>query len=76
MDALCIHQEDEKVRNHQVSFMGDIYKQAEVVLAWLGDPSDPACDNKVVTIRFCQITKSMIRRFGTSFLGLHLRRTP
>ena len=49
VDALCIHQEDEKERNHQVSFMGEIYKQAEVVLAWLGEPSDPACDNKVLS---------------------------
>lgn len=47
IDALCIHQEDMKERNHQVGFMGEIYKQAEVVLAWLGEPSDAALHDEI-----------------------------
>ena len=48
IDALCIHQEDTKERNHQVGFMGEIYKQAEVVLAWLGAPPDAALQDETM----------------------------
>ncbi|KAH8727341.1 heterokaryon incompatibility protein-domain-containing protein, partial [Phaeosphaeriaceae sp. PMI808] len=36
-DALCINQDDLEERTHQVSLMGDIYRQAECVVAWLGE---------------------------------------
>ncbi|KAH9216066.1 heterokaryon incompatibility protein-domain-containing protein, partial [Leptodontidium sp. 2 PMI_412] len=36
IDALCINQSDIEERAHQVSIMGDIYKNAECVHAWLG----------------------------------------
>jgi hypothetical protein len=49
IDALCIHQEDTKERNHQVGFMGDIFKQAKVVLAWLGEPSSAALHNEILS---------------------------
>ncbi len=47
VDAICINQEDTKERNHQVTQMGQIYQQANQVIAWLG-PSD---ESSVVAIR-------------------------
>lgn len=42
VDAICISQANLGERNKQVSRMGDIYREATVVYAWLGlrDPSD------------------------------------
>jgi Heterokaryon incompatibility protein (HET) len=39
VDSLCIDQENNKDRNHQVSNMGKIYQQAALVLVWLGEQS-------------------------------------
>ena len=36
-DALCINQDDDEEKGHQVSMMGDIYKTATTVLIWLGE---------------------------------------
>lgn len=36
IDALCINQDDDLERNHQVAQMGAIYRQAENVCVWLG----------------------------------------
>ncbi|TVY81444.1 Heterokaryon incompatibility protein 6 OR allele [Lachnellula suecica] len=36
IDALCIDQQNVTERNHQVRFMGNIYKMAEEVFVWLG----------------------------------------
>ena len=36
VDALCINQLDVQERNHQVAQMGEIYRQATRVVAWLG----------------------------------------
>ncbi|KAE9371825.1 hypothetical protein N431DRAFT_484273 [Stipitochalara longipes BDJ] len=38
--AICIDQSDQSERLHQVEMMGEIYKRAAVVLAWLGHPFD------------------------------------
>ncbi|OGM49018.1 hypothetical protein ABOM_003126 [Aspergillus bombycis] len=35
-DAICINQEDIPERNDQVQRMGDLYRQAQQVLVWLG----------------------------------------
>jgi heterokaryon incompatibility protein (HET) len=37
IDAICINQADMKERGQQVSLMGDIYRQAALVLIWLGE---------------------------------------
>lgn len=43
VDALCINQKDVTERQTQVRLMGDIYRQAEQVLCWLGPfPNDDA----------------------------------
>lgn len=38
VDAICINQTDVDERNHQVRQMIDIYKKAEQVYIWLGEP--------------------------------------
>ncbi|PTB66809.1 hypothetical protein BBK36DRAFT_1158765 [Trichoderma citrinoviride] len=40
IDAICIDQQNLKERGHQVQQMGDIYKQADRVLFWLGAGTD------------------------------------
>jgi hypothetical protein len=37
IDAICINQNDLDERSQQVSTMGHIYKNVEVVLMWIGD---------------------------------------
>ncbi|EHK16860.1 uncharacterized protein TRIVIDRAFT_132850, partial [Trichoderma virens Gv29-8] len=44
VDAICINQDDNKERGHQVQQMGDIFKKAERVIFWLGE-STPLIDN-------------------------------
>jgi hypothetical protein len=36
IDALCVEQEDDLERTHQVALMGEIYSSAERAIAWLG----------------------------------------
>ncbi|KAH7378092.1 heterokaryon incompatibility protein-domain-containing protein [Cadophora sp. MPI-SDFR-AT-0126] len=40
VDALCINQKDESERGHQVSMMGKIFRNAQVI-CWLGKGNDP-----------------------------------
>lgn len=40
VDALCIEQNNEKEKNHQVGMMGQIYYNAKEVLVWLGPAAD------------------------------------
>lgn len=40
IDALCIDQNNVLERNHQVQQMGVIYKQAQQVIAWMGNHRD------------------------------------
>ncbi|KAK3215169.1 hypothetical protein GRF29_19g2460645 [Pseudopithomyces chartarum] len=39
-DAVCINQQDIAEKSSQVALMSEIYKKAEQVLIWLGDPSE------------------------------------
>ncbi|KAK4957318.1 hypothetical protein LTR10_005280 [Elasticomyces elasticus] len=39
IDALCINQDDNGERKGQVALMGDIYRHADTVVAWLGEVS-------------------------------------
>ncbi|KAL7895460.1 heterokaryon incompatibility domain-containing protein [Trichoderma sp. TUCIM 5745] len=50
IDAICIDQANILERNAQVQRMGDIYRQAQVVLVWLG-PATPESD---VIFNMCQ----------------------
>ncbi|KAN0102168.1 Heterokaryon incompatibility protein (HET) domain containing protein [Hyaloscypha variabilis] len=44
VDALCINQEDEEKKMHQVHMMNNIYSGAVAVLAWLGPEADGSGD--------------------------------
>ncbi|KAL7936116.1 heterokaryon incompatibility domain-containing protein [Trichoderma chlorosporum] len=44
VDAICINQDDNKERSHQVQQMGDLFKKAERVVFWLGK-STPIIDD-------------------------------
>ncbi|KAF8853878.1 HET-domain-containing protein, partial [Acephala macrosclerotiorum] len=39
IDAICINQESDVERNHQVAQMGRIYSTTETVVVWLGSPT-------------------------------------
>jgi hypothetical protein len=39
-DAICINQDVDTEKNHQVALMGEIYSQAERTLAWIGEEED------------------------------------
>lgn len=49
IDAICINQQDDAERGHQVNFMGDIYCRADCVIAWLG-PETAASDRAMRAI--------------------------
>ncbi|KAI0882629.1 heterokaryon incompatibility protein-domain-containing protein [Annulohypoxylon maeteangense] len=40
IDSICINQEDDNERNHQVQMMSRIYTRAEQVCIWLGESND------------------------------------
>lgn len=40
VDGICIDQSHDRERGHQVQQMGDIYRQAQQVLIWLGPSMD------------------------------------
>ena len=37
VDAVCINQQDDQEKGHQVAFMAQIFRNAECVLVWLGE---------------------------------------
>jgi len=51
VDYVCINQSDLQERVHQVRMMGDIYREAEKVIVWLGMPT-PASDLGMKTLSF------------------------
>jgi hypothetical protein len=40
IDAICINQTDTTEKSHQIPLMGQIYRQAKLVIAWLGDADE------------------------------------
>jgi hypothetical protein len=40
IDALCINQDDLSEKDGQVRFMGDIYRQAQAIIIWVGPPTE------------------------------------
>lgn len=39
IDAICINQNDDREKKHQLARMGEIYRRATCTIAWLGRPS-------------------------------------
>jgi hypothetical protein len=54
IDALCINQDDLREKDGQVKFMGEIYRQAQAIVIWVGPPTDVHQD---VTRFFEQLVK-------------------
>ncbi|KAF7548006.1 hypothetical protein G7Z17_g7348 [Cylindrodendrum hubeiense] len=48
-DAICINQDDDEERSHQVLRMAAIYRSAGAVIAWLGD-ADPSAIQSVIRL--------------------------
>jgi hypothetical protein len=69
-DALCINQNDEQERGHQVEMMGEIYKMAYWVLAWLGTPDFREPHDKIDIIGHQTASKPVL---AFDFLELHPR---
>lgn len=71
VDAICINQQDTKERNHQVTQMGQIYQQANRVIAWLG-PSDKSSAVAIGTIAETADRFFIERYEGISMLNLQI----
>jgi len=56
IDAICIDQSNDEEKSFQVALMGQIFRQARCVLAWLG----PEADNSDVAMRAIQRLGSRI----------------
>jgi hypothetical protein len=74
VDAICINQQHEKERNHQVTMMEEIYSSAETVYIWLGDGNSHT-DQAIKCLRLTprnqvnlQSMDERLRSAGTSFL--------
>jgi hypothetical protein len=50
-DAVCINQEDDTEKGHQVKRMGKVYENAEEVLVWLGNDSEGIAEDCFNLIR-------------------------
>jgi hypothetical protein len=51
VDAICINQEDDKEKEHQIPLMAEIYAKANRVLVWLGEAEDDS-DQALKAIRY------------------------
>jgi hypothetical protein len=58
VDGICINQADTTERNHQVGLMGDIYRNAKNVRAWLG----PAGEESDFVLEFVERDGDRFRR--------------
>jgi hypothetical protein len=64
IDALCINQNDTTERNHQVSQMGKIYRNAGSVVAWLGRKDNSTRGAMDYIIRFEPPEEAYIDKSG------------
>ncbi|KAJ4296565.1 hypothetical protein N0V90_006611 [Kalmusia sp. IMI 367209] len=54
VDALCINQNDEEERSHQVQLMGAIYSNASNVISWLGADNNGKMTAAITAIKSVQ----------------------
>ncbi|KAI1875788.1 uncharacterized protein JN550_002074 [Neoarthrinium moseri] len=64
VDAICIHQDDVKERNHQVQSMAMIYAQAARVLVWLGEQQN---DSEIALQAIHQAADEQFGDIGPTF---------
>ena len=50
IDAVCINQKDFQEKSKQIPLMGNIYRFAHAVLAWLGDLDNLKIDNEILSL--------------------------
>ena len=70
VDSICINQDDDKEKGHQVSLMAQIYSQAERVLVTLGtDETSSAHSQLTVTLvqEISQLVESTIKRISKTW---------
>ena len=56
IDAICLNQDDEAEKVHQIQLMADIYAAAETVYLWLGDGNEQS-DRAMSYFAKCDINK-------------------
>jgi hypothetical protein len=61
VDAICINQNDEKEKSHQVGIMAEIFNRASEVLVWLG-PSEVGSEEALGFLR--QIGNEALQLYG------------
>ena len=64
VDAICINQDDNAEKSHQVNIMGSIYRRAERVLIWLG----PSAEQSDVAFRYIERVFAQLKRCSPSAL--------
>jgi hypothetical protein len=77
VDSICINQSSNEEKSQQVALMGDIYRNAENVLVWLGDshgPTEAAMDRMVDLatepgLSEEKVTKFLARKYIATPLG-------
>ncbi|KAI8630405.1 heterokaryon incompatibility protein-domain-containing protein, partial [Xylariaceae sp. FL1651] len=61
VDSICINQDDDSERNHQVQMMSRIYTRAQKVCVWLGKDDD----NSNIAINFIKKEVLVLKNFDT-----------
>lgn len=68
IDAICIAQDNSHEKNKQIPLMKDIYRRAELVLAWLGNAPDEFVSVWKYIERLPDIVKSVGHNAGPALL--------
>lgn len=70
IDAICINQQDDSERSHQVNMMGTIYSEASSVLVWLG-PGDVDSDRALEkAAAYCALPRKSRREMNLTQINL------
>jgi hypothetical protein len=59
VDAICINQRDIEERSAQVRMMGDIYRNATVVISWLGPEADKSSEAMIALRSIAQEVRNL-----------------
>ncbi|KAK0099738.1 hypothetical protein ONS95_013368 [Cadophora gregata] len=74
VDALCIDQSNIVERGHQVDMMGDIFREAEEVLAWLGTPDELELSDPRLDVRAESPEVIEVPAFNLATRAMHIKR--
>ncbi|KAL6411762.1 hypothetical protein AUP68_04136 [Ilyonectria robusta] len=72
IDAVCINQADIAERNEQVRIMGHIYRNAKLVIGWLG-PSSETSDLAIQTIKSWNDKHEVLQGRGDQDISVDIR---